>query len=123
MRELTAAAEQSGGEEGEENGPDREPAGAVPDDRDHSSAYGNDLQSRALRAAARQLVLAQSGDWVTLLQNPQHAEYARTRLHLHLSNFARLASQIRARQIKSGDIEALERDWPIFGEICPDAYR
>lgn len=124
MRELTeAAAEQGGTEEGEGNGHHGGAEDTPSECLDHSTTSSNDLQSRALRAAARQLVLAQSGDWVTLLQNPQHAEYARTRLHLHLSNFARLASQIRSRQIKSGDIEALERDWPIFGEICPDAYR
>jgi 1,4-alpha-glucan branching enzyme len=124
MRELTeAVAEQDPGGNGGGNGRDREPAGVSPEEPAEKEGNGNDLRTRALRAAARQLVLAQSSDWVTLLQNPQHAEYARTRLQLHLSNFARLASQIRAREIKSGYIEALERDWPIFGEIRTDAYR
>ncbi len=124
MRELTVAvSEEDRPGEQTVDGDSLAFQGVSSEDGGHSGLDRNDLQTRALRAAARQLVLAQSGDWVTLLQNPQHAEYARTRLHLHLSNFARVASQIRSRKIKSGDIEALERDWPIFGEICPNAYR
>jgi 1,4-alpha-glucan branching enzyme len=108
MRELTAAVS----------------AARLPDDAAATGdrGIGNDLPTRALRAAGRQLVLAQSSDWLTMMGSPEHGEYARDRLRLHLSNFARVASQIRDREIKSCDIEALEREWPIFEQIRTDAY-
>ena len=84
---------------------------------------GDDLSSRALRAAGRQLVLAQSGDWVTMMRSPEQKSYGRERLEQHLSNFARVAWQIGAKRINAVEIEALERDWPIFEDIRTDAYR
>jgi 1,4-alpha-glucan branching enzyme len=84
---------------------------------------GNDLPSRALRAAGRQLMLAQASDWTVMLRDERRQEYGRNRLALHLENFDRIASQIRNRRIRAEEIDQLERDWPIFGEIRTDAYQ
>ena len=84
---------------------------------------GHDLRSRALRAAARQLILAQSSDWMAMMRNEEHREYGKSRLTAHLQNFARVASQIEKKKINADEIERLERAWPIFDGLQTDAYR
>lgn len=83
----------------------------------------DNLPGRALRAAARQLVLAQSSDWMTMMRNGDTADYGRQRLALHLRNFARVASQIEGQAIDTATLEQLERDWPIFDTLRTDTYR
>ena len=92
-------------------------------DPSHGDGNGNNLTDRALRAAARQLVLAQSGDWPAMMNTAENEQYGLDRLKLHLSNFARVASQLRNKSVDAEQIEELERDWPIFEEIRADAYR
>jgi 1,4-alpha-glucan branching enzyme len=54
---------------------------------------------RALRQAARELLLAQASDWAFLIRNKSAPEYATQRTKVHLRRFNRLYEQINATQI------------------------
>lgn len=49
------------------------------------------LQERALNQAARELMLAQSSDWPFILTSETVVDYARQRLHNHLTNFFKIS--------------------------------
>jgi 1,4-alpha-glucan branching enzyme len=60
--------------------------------RRHASAEG--LEEELLSQAARELLLAQSGDWTTLIVTGAADEYARRRFDEHLARFGRLLQYI-----------------------------
>lgn len=80
-------------------------------------ATQNPLIERALRQAARELLLAQSSDWAFLLKTATAPEYAAARTHDHLENFSRLADQLRAAQIDADFLAACESRTPIFPNL------
>lgn len=64
---------------------------------------------RALRQAARELLLACASDWPFILTNDSVVEYATARVKQHLDDFERLT-----RTIDEPTLAALERAHPIF---------
>ncbi len=72
------------------------------------------LQKRALKQAARELLLAQASDWPFILRSGTHAEYARQRVETHLHCFDRLHSQILSNQINEPALSELEATDNIF---------
>jgi 1,4-alpha-glucan branching enzyme len=55
---------------------------------------GTALEERALKQAARELMLAQASDWPFILRSGTSPEYARKRVKSHLLRFSQLADQI-----------------------------
>ncbi len=67
------------------------------------------LQQRALRQAARELLLAQASDWPFILRAGSSPDYARRRVNEHLLRFTALYEQLTASRV---DEEALKQiEW------------
>ena len=65
---------------------------------DLASAHRNTSSptiERALRQAARELLLAQASDWAFLIKNKSAADYATERTKEHLQRFSKLDEQLR----------------------------
>ena len=77
------------------------------------------LKARALRQAARELLLAQASDWPFILRTGTSPDYARRRVKDHLLRFIALHDQLTAtgvdekwlREIESGDNIFPKVDW------------
>ena len=72
---------------------------------------------RALRQAARELLLAQSSDWAFLIKNKSAPEYATERTKDHLRRFNRLHEQISSEQIDLEFLGECEARTNIFPDL------
>jgi 1,4-alpha-glucan branching enzyme len=79
--------------------------------------HGGGLRKRALKQAARELLLAQASDWPFILRNDTHSDYARQRVEQHLANFNRLYDQLLAAQIDPVALEKLETTNNLFPHV------
>jgi len=73
------------------------------------------LTGRALRQAARELLLAQASDWPFILRTGTSPEYARQRLQTHLHHFLGLYQQLNGPGVDAdwlGGIEAADNLFP-----------
>ncbi len=75
------------------------------------------LLERALKQAARELMLAQSSDWAFIMKTGSHAEYAIKRTNDHLLRFTRLYNDIRANTVDESWLGAIEYADNIFPDI------
>ena len=75
------------------------------------------LLGRALKQAARELMLAQSSDWAFIMKTGSHAEYAVKRTNDHVLRFTRLYNDIRGNTIDEGWLRAIECADNIFPDI------
>jgi len=74
------------------------------------------LQNRALKQAARELLLAQASDWPFILRAGTSPDYARRRVKDHLLRFIALHDQLTATSVdEKWLLEAESRD-----NIFPD---
>jgi 1,4-alpha-glucan branching enzyme len=85
--------------------------GAIRSLRARGGASG---QARLLNQAARQLMLAQSGDWPLLLAGQQDNRYAGERIVEHLSNVQQLLDMLPDAAGRLDWLGELERRWPCF---------
>ena len=83
--------------------------------RDYSDANG--LTLKAVRQAARELLLAQASDWAFMMDRDTMAEYATRRTHSHLSRLSRLKDQLGNRSIDEAWLTEIENQDNIFPEI------
>jgi len=83
--------------------------------RSHPQAEG--LTLRALKQAARELLLAQASDWAFMLNRGAMAEYATQRTKTHLLRLNRLMDEIEAGGIDEGRLSMIESRDNIFSEI------
>ncbi|PRR74857.1 1,4-alpha-glucan branching protein domain-containing protein [Neomoorella humiferrea] len=81
------------------------------------------LGERALRQAARELLLAQSSDWPFILTNRTVVDYARRRLKTHLANFFRLYRDYREGKINEVFLSRLEARHGLFPHLDYSLYR
>jgi len=73
------------------------------------------LLQRALKQAARELLLAQSSDWAFIMKTGSHVEYAVKRTKEHLLRFDRLYHDIKGNALDErwlGDIEYTDNPFP-----------
>ncbi|MEI6395615.1 MAG: 1,4-alpha-glucan branching protein domain-containing protein [Verrucomicrobiota bacterium] len=73
------------------------------------------LQERALRQAARELLLAQASDWPFILRSGTSPDYARKRVKDHLLRFTTLYDQLTATRVDEqwlGNIEGMDNIFP-----------
>ncbi len=73
------------------------------------------LQKRALKQAARELLLAQASDWPFILRTGTSPDYARHRVKDHLLRFIALHDQLTATSVDEkwlAEIEARDNLFP-----------
>ncbi len=75
------------------------------------------LEERALRQAARSLLLAQASDWPFIMRTGTSVDYANRRIRDHLARFHFLEGQIREGAIDERSLQALETMDKVFPEI------
>lgn len=74
-----------------------------------SGAADMRLRQRALDQAARELMLAQSSDWVQMRGSRLFASYAEKRLNVHLYRFGQLCAMVDAGRIDPERLKAMEQ--------------
>ncbi len=77
------------------------------------------LTARALRQAARELLLAQSSDWPFILRTGTSPEYARRRVKDHLLRFIALHEQLTATRIDEPWLAEIELRDNLFANVQP----
>lgn len=80
-------------------------------------AYAGGLKERAVKQAARELLLAQSSDWAFIMHTGTMVDYAVRRTKQHLQNFLRLYDQIKNNSIDEFFLGDLEYRNNIFPDI------
>lgn len=83
---------------------------------------GQELRWRALRQAARELLLAQGSDWAFIMKTGTMVEYAVQRTREHIINFSKLYADIRAGSIDEWWLAEIEHKNNVFPEIDPLAW-
>ena len=83
-----------------------------------SSKYRNaKLQVRALNQAARELLLAQSSDWLFIITNNTMVDYAHRRIKDHIGRFTRLYNELNSGKIDRKFLSEIEEKDPVFPDI------
>jgi 1,4-alpha-glucan branching enzyme len=80
------------------------------------------LRERALKQAARELLLAQASDWAFIMKTGTMVEYAVRRSKEHLSRFNRLHGEITSGQIDEAWLADVEQKDNLFPDIDYRAY-
>lgn len=75
------------------------------------------LKMRAIKQAARELLLAQSSDWPFMMEDDNTADYGHTRFREHTLNFIGLYRQIESNKIDGDRLAELESAHNVFPEI------
>jgi len=75
------------------------------------------LEQRALKQAARELLLAQSSDWPFIIRTGTSPGYARQRVTDHLARFTTLYEQLIHSQIEEDFLRQTEAQDNLFPEI------
>jgi 1,4-alpha-glucan branching enzyme len=81
----------------------------------HPKATG--LKARALKQAARELLLAQASDWPFILRAGTSPEYARRRVKDHLLRFIALHEQLTLTQVDEKWLSAVEARDNLFPDV------
>ncbi len=77
----------------------------------------NDLKKQALNQCARELLLAQSSDWLFIITNGTMVDYAKKRIKDHIGRFTKLYNQIKSDSIDEIFLKDISEKDPIFPEI------
>jgi 1,4-alpha-glucan branching enzyme len=80
------------------------------------------LTERALKQAARELLLAQSSDWPFILRTGTSPDYARRRVKDHLLRFIALHEQLTQTQIDEPWLAAVESRDNLFPHVRPEYW-
>ena len=76
-----------------------------------------DLYRRALNQCARELLLAQSSDWLFIITNGTMVDYAKKRIKDHIGRFTKLYEQIKADKIDEEFLKSIMKLDKIFPDI------
>jgi len=80
------------------------------------------LKHRALKQAAREILLAQASDWAFIMKTGTAVQYAVRRTRDHLTRFAKLYEDIRQGNIDIEWLNDVESKDNIFPEIDYHVY-
>jgi 1,4-alpha-glucan branching enzyme len=80
------------------------------------------VKVRALKQAARELLLAQSSDWAFIMKTGTAVDYAASRTKQHILRFRRLYHDIKRESIDIGWLSELENKDNLFPELDYDIY-
>lgn len=77
----------------------------------------DELKRRALNQCARELLLAQSSDWLFIITNGTMVDYAKKRIKDHIGRFTRLYNEIKEDKIDEDFLEDIEEKDCVFPDI------
>lgn len=77
----------------------------------------NKLKKKALNQCARELLLAQSSDWLFIITNGTMVDYAKKRIKDHIGRFTKLYYQIKNNNIDEEFLKDISKKDCIFPEI------
>ena len=77
----------------------------------------NSLIISALNQCTRELLLAQSSDWLFIITNGTMVDYAKKRIKDHIGRFNKLYEQIKSNNIDEEFLISIEEKDCIFPEI------
>ena len=92
------------------------------ENKDLKPAKANGVKIRALNQAVRELLLAQSSDWLFIITGGTMVEYAKKRIKEHIGRFTKLYYQIKKGKIDKEFLEDIEEKDCIFPEIDYHLY-
>ena len=75
------------------------------------------LQKKALNQCARELLLAQSSDWLFIITNGTMVDYAKKRIKDHIGRFSSLYEQIKNNNINEEFLKNISKKDKIFPDI------
>ncbi|MDI6870668.1 MAG: DUF1957 domain-containing protein [Bacillota bacterium] len=81
------------------------------------------LKRRALRQAARELLLAQASDWAFIMKTGTTVPYAVRRFKDHVGRFTRLYEDLLGNRLDEGWLAELEGRDSLFPDLDLDAFR
>ena len=77
----------------------------------------NTLRRKALNQCARELLLAQSSDWLFIITHGTMVDYAKKRIKDHIGRFTKLYEQIKANKIDAEFLKSIQKKDCIFPDI------
>ena len=80
------------------------------------------LKIEALNQLARELLLAQSSDWLFIITNGTMVDYAKKRIKDHIGRFTKLYHQIKENKIDKKFLKDIELKDDIFPDIDYHIY-
>ena len=83
----------------------------------------NSLKRKALNQCARELLLAQSSDWLFIITNGTMVDYAKKRIKDHIGRFSKLYQQIKDDKIDRNFLKNISEIDCIFPEIDYTIYK
>ena len=83
----------------------------------------DELKKRALNQCARELLLAQSSDWLFIITNGTMVDYAKKRIKEHIGRFSKLYYQIKNNTIDEQFLKMLQQRDCIFPDIDYNIYQ
>jgi 1,4-alpha-glucan branching enzyme len=81
------------------------------------------LKRKALNQCARELLLAQSSDWLFIITNGTMVDYAKKRIKDHIGRFSKLYQQIKDDKIDKKFLDSISKIDCIFPEIDYTIYK
>lgn len=75
------------------------------------------IKKSALNQCARELLLAQSSDWLFIITNGTMVDYAKKRIKDHIGRFTKLYEQIKNDEIDKDFLKSIQEKDCIFPEI------
>ena len=78
---------------------------------------GPGVVDRALKQAARELLLAQASDWPFILRTGTSPDYARKRVNDHLLRFTRIYEQLGTDTLEESWLAQVEAQDNIFPDV------
>ncbi len=85
-------------------------------------AQSDSLQSRAIKQAGRELLLAQASDWPFIMRSGTSPDYARKRVKEHLLRFTAIYEQVLASKVDEERLKQIEARDNLFPEIKPQYW-
>jgi 1,4-alpha-glucan branching enzyme len=95
---------------------------AATNERSQDETAARELETRALKQCARELLLAQSSDWAFQIFRGSTAGYASVRFRSHVARFDAVARGLERGEIDEPLLAEIERRDNIFAEIDPGVY-
>ena len=80
------------------------------------------LLKKALNQCARELLLAQSSDWLFIITHGTMVDYAKNRIKIHVGRFNKLYEQIKQNKIDEEFLKVISKSDPIFPFIDYSIY-
>ncbi len=84
---------------------------------------GDNLRRKALNQCARELLLAQSSDWLFIITNGTMVDYAKKRIKEHIGRFTKLYYQITKDKIDESFVDDIYSKDKIFDDIDYMIYK